>query len=162
MFDPHRLLEALATKNVKFIILGGVAANLHGAARVTFDLDICYERSEDNLKALSSALSEFRPRLRGKNLPDKLPFHLDVKTLQTGLNFTLQTDVGPLDLFGEIISVGEYSQALKESEEYEIYGFSCKVLNLDALIRNKRSTGRNKDLAGLVELEALKILRNRR
>lgn len=153
MFDPRRLIEALATKNVKFVIVGEIAAYLHGAARFTFDLDICYERSEDNLKALSFALSEFRPRLRGKNLPDKLSFHLDVKTLQTGLNFTLQTDMGPLDLLGEIISVGEYPEALKESEEYEIYGFSCKVLNLDALIRNKRSTGATRTLPALLSLK---------
>ncbi len=161
MFDPRSLIEALTANGVKFIIVGGVAANLHGAARVTFDLDICYERSEDNLRLLTSALSKFHPRLRGDNLPDNLPFQLDFKTLHNGLNFTLQTDAGPLDLLGEVIAVGEYPASLQESEEYEIYGFNCKVLSLDALIRNKKSIGRNKDLSGLVELEALKILRNR-
>ncbi len=161
MFDPRSLIEALTANKVKFIVVGGVAANLHGAARVTFDLDICYERSEDNLRLLAAALSKFHPRLRGSNLPDNLPFQLDLKTLHNGLNFTLQTDAGPLDLLGEVIAVGEYAASLQESEEYEIYGFNCKVLSLDALIRNKKSIGRKKDLSGLVELEALKILRNK-
>ena len=161
MFDPRSLIETLSTYNIKFIIVGGVAANLHGAAQVTFDLDICYERSEENLRLLTSALNTFHPRLRGKSLPENLPFQLDFKTLQNGLNFTLQTDAGPLDLLGEVVAVGEYAASLKETEEYEIYGFRCKVLSLDALIRNKKSVGRKKDLSGLVELEALKILRNK-
>jgi len=125
MFDPRSLIEALTADKVKFIIVGGVAANLHGAARVTFDLDICYERSEDNLRSLETALSKFHPRLRGDNLPENLPFQLDVKTIRNGLNFTLQTDAGPLDLLGEIIAVGDYATSLNQTEEYESYGFKC-------------------------------------
>lgn len=94
--DFQRLVEALSGGRVEYVVIGGVAMVLHGSARTTQDFDICYERAPGNLQALAAALAPFHPRLRGA--PPDLPFRLDAATLRSGLNFTLSTDLGDIDL----------------------------------------------------------------
>jgi hypothetical protein len=60
---------------------------------------VVYRRSPDNLDRLVSSLAPFRPYLRGA--PPGLPFRWDQATLERGLNFTLVTTLGDLDLLGE-------------------------------------------------------------
>ena len=152
--DFRTILKRLTESEVKFIVVGGMAMVSHGSAYVTADLDICYERSDGNLKALAAALEPLRPYLRGA--PSGLPFRLDPSTLKAGLNFTLTTDAGDLDLLGEIKGVGRFDDALPRSVEYEIYGCAIRVMGLDDLIRAKQAAGRDKDLLHLKELRELR------
>lgn len=92
----RKILEALASADVKFVVVGGVALVARGAPRTTEDLDICYERGDENLIRLASALAPIAPYLR--DAPAGLPFFLDASTLKAGLNFTLTTTAGDLDL----------------------------------------------------------------
>lgn len=85
--DIAGLLRLLTASQVEFIIVGGVAATIHGSAHVTYDLDVLYRRTPENIARLASALSSVSPYLRGA--PPGLPFHLDAATIQRGL--TLQT-----------------------------------------------------------------------
>jgi hypothetical protein len=155
--DPRRLLEALAGEKVDFVIVGGVAFVLHGSTRVTRDLDICYSRSAENLARLAKALAPLHPTLR--HAPPSLPFRLDASTLRSGLNFTLTTDAGDLDLLGEITGVGGFGEIARGSASMEIYGLPVRVMGLDDVERAKRAAGRLKDLADLAEL--LEIRRRR-
>jgi hypothetical protein len=150
----RQAIEAFARHEVEFIIVGGVAMNLHGSAHVTFDLDICYARHRANLKRIVAALSNYHPRLRG--LPENLPFVWDEQTLQSGTNFTLTTDLGDIDLLGEVAGVGIYAEALAASVVVPLYGIECRMLSLDSLIASKRAAGRTRDLLSLPELEALR------
>ena len=106
MTDFQRLLQALAAGGVDYILVGGLAANAHGAIRTTRDVDVVYGRSRANLERLEKTLAPLRPYLRGA--PTGLPFRLDVATLHSGLNFTLTTDLGELDFLGEIAGDGGY------------------------------------------------------
>jgi hypothetical protein len=119
-----------------------------------------YARSTANLERLQKTLASLSPYLRGA--PPGLPFRLDVATLQSGLNFTLTTDVGELDLFGEVAGGGRYEDLLPQSDMLDVFGVSCRCLGLDALIRVKRAAGRPKDFEALAELEALAEERSRR
>lgn len=147
------LLKELHRLHVEFVIIGGMAAVAHGSAYLTLDLDLCYSRKKENLERLSEALAPFHPLLRGA--PPDLPFSLDISALKSGLNFTLTTDLGDLDLLGEVAGLGDYVQLLSFSEELELYGMACKVLTLEGLIKTKKAAGRRKDLMLLPELEAL-------
>jgi Nucleotidyl transferase AbiEii toxin, Type IV TA system len=98
-FDPRPLLDVLVAHAVDFVLIGGLAAIIHGSARATFDLDIAYDRSRDNLERLSTALEELGATLRGA--PADLAFRPDPETLRAGLNFTFSTTSGPLDVLGE-------------------------------------------------------------
>jgi len=153
----EKLLKALYDQGVEFVIIGGAAAVLHGSAYVTGDLDVCYSREKENLKKLATALAPFKASLRGS--PKNLPFRLDADSLKSGLNFTLTTDLGDLDILGEVTGLGGYGAAMAFSEELEIFGMRCKVLTLEGLIKNKRAVGRKKDLMLLPELEALLAIR---
>ena len=152
--DFQRLVEALSGGRVDYIVIGGVAMVLHGSARTTRDLDICYERIPANLQALAAALAPFQPRLRGA--PADLPFRLDARTLRSGLNFTLSTDLGDIDLLGEVTGVGAYRELIHEAVWMDLYGQRVAVMGLGSLERAKRSAGRLKDLADLAEIEEIK------
>jgi predicted nucleotidyltransferase len=151
--DLEKILKALHDHDVDFIIIGGVAAVLHGSAYVTADLDVCYSRKRENLDKIAFALTPFNPLLRGA--PKNLPFRFDAATLKSGLNFTLRTDLGDVDVLGEVMGLGDYKAALEFSEDMEVFGISYKVLNIEGLIKSKKAAGRPKDLILLPELEAL-------
>jgi hypothetical protein len=138
---------------VDFIIVGGVAVIAHGAIHLTYDLDVCYSRAPENLEKLAQALQSVNARLRGA--PAGLPFILDARTIKQGLNFTFETDIGPLDLLGEIAGVGDYDVAVRQAVATEFFGHAVQILSLSHLIAAKRAAGRPKDLLVIPELEAI-------
>jgi hypothetical protein len=102
--DLAQVIPPLVRAKVDFILIGGMAAILHGSARVTFDVDVVYSRTHDNIERLTTALAAHRPYLR--NAPSGLPFAWDTKTIRSGLNFTLTTDLGDIDVLGEVAGDG--------------------------------------------------------
>lgn len=154
-FEPEALLRQLHGK-VRFVLVGGLAMIAHGSAYVTKALDVCYDRTEANLQALAEALAPLHPYLRG--VPAGLPFKLDVPTLHSGLNFTLTTDQGDLDLLGELSGLGVYDQVAAAAQEQTIFAMPMLVLTLDGLITAKKAAGRTKDQLHLLELLELKKL----
>ncbi len=149
----QELLGRLAEHQVRFVIVGGVALIARGGQRSTEDLDIAYARDRENLKRLAEALVALHPRLRG--VPADLPFVFDEVTLRNGLNFTLDTDLGPLDLLGEVAGLGTFEQVGAASSELELGGRPTLVLTLAGLERAKRAAGRAKDLLDLGLIRAL-------
>jgi predicted nucleotidyltransferase len=153
MTDFEQFLRLLAEHQVAFIVVGGVAAIAHGSARHTVDLDIVYQRSAANLDRLVAALAALQPYLRGA--PPGLPFRWERATLARGLNFTLTTSIGNLDILGEITGGGTYEDLLRESVELDLFGIRCRCLTVRQLIRAKRAAGRPKDFEAIAELEAI-------
>ena len=154
MTDFSALLRALNGVDVEFIIVGGVAATVHGSARLTIDLDVLYRRTRENLARVVQSLASYQPYLRGA--PPGLPFQWDAETLQRGLNFTLITSLGPIDLLGEITGGGTYEELLSDTVVVVVFGVECRCLTLDRLIQVKRAAGRVKDLEAIAELEILR------
>jgi hypothetical protein len=157
--DFGGLLRSLAKGKVEFIVVGGVAGAAHGLARATYDLDVVYARSTANLQRLAMALAPLDPYLRGA--PPGLPFRLDIETLRRGLNFTLTTRLGDLDLLGELTGGGGYEDLLAHAMEATMFDERCRYLGLEKLIQVKRAAGRPKDLEVIAELEALKEERDK-
>ena len=157
--NPERILPILNQAEVEYVIIGGVALVAHGSARATFDIDICYKRSKANIDKLCQALKPFHPRLRGA--PKDLPFRLDPKTVAAGLNFTLVTDLGDIDLLGEVAGLGFYDAVFQSSQTKKIGKISSRVLSLDGLYRAKNAAGRGKDIDALKEIKGLKELKER-
>jgi hypothetical protein len=149
----ERQVRLLARFDVDCVIVGGVAATLLGSEIPTTDLDVCYARNPQNLERLANALQSVHARLR--NAPADLPFILDAETLRRGFNFTLATDIGSLDLLGEVRGVGYYEDVLPGSLIFELFGFPFAVIEIGRLILAKRAAGRPKDLLMVVELEAI-------
>lgn len=159
MTQLERLLRVLDEGGVAYIVVGGVAARAHGSSRLTDDLDISYARDSANLKRLVAALKPLKPYLRGA--PPGLPFAWSVATLKAGLNFTLVTTAGAIDLLGDITGGGGYDQLEPHALTIALFGREVRLLDLPWLIRVKRAAGRPKDLEVVAELEALSEERER-
>ncbi|HEY3738310.1 MAG TPA: hypothetical protein VGL53_00625 [Bryobacteraceae bacterium] len=154
MTDFEAVLGELTSHHVSFIVIGGLAAIVHGSAHYTQDVDIVYQRSTENLDRLIAALAGSHPYLRGA--PPGLPFTWNRATLHHGLNYTLTTSLGLVDVLGEIPGGGRYEDLAPGAKTVELFGSKCLCMTLDQLIRSKRAAGRPKDLQVLAELEAIR------
>lgn len=157
MTHVEALLRLLVGADVRFILIGGLAAVAHGSIRLTQDVDVVYARDRENVERLTRALAPHHPYLRGA--PPGLPFAFDATTVQHGLNFTLDCDLGPVDVLGEVTGGGTYEELLSDTVEIELFGVRCRCVTLSKLIHLKRAAGRPKDFEAIAELE---IIRDRK
>lgn len=153
MIEFKTLLSALLDANVEFVVIGGIAATAHGSPRFTQDVDIIYRRTPENYAAMASALASHEPYLRGA--PPGLPFRWDEATIKRGLNFTLTTSLGDLDLLGEVAGGGYYEDVRPQAVQIGLFDLPCLYLDLPQLIQTKRAAGRPKDFEAIAELEIL-------
>lgn len=153
MTDFRAVIRLFSRSRIECLIVGGLAATIHGSARLTQDVDFVYARTGANIDRLVDALRPHAPYPRGA--PPGLPFEWSAATVERGLNFTLTTAIGDIDLLGEIPGGGAYEALLAFSLDIELFGCRCRCLDLPALIRAKRAAGRPKDFETLAELEAL-------
>lgn len=157
MFE--QIISALIKARVKFVVIGGVAANIHGSARFTNDLDLCYDTAADNIERLARLLLSWHAYLRGAE--PGLPFVFDERAIRISPVLTLTTDRGFIDIMDRVPGVGTFSDCLAQSEPVTIGAVEFRALTLPALIVAKRAAGRAKDLEHLIELEALLAMRDK-
>jgi hypothetical protein len=154
------MVAGLADAGVPFVVVGGVAASAQGSARVTDDLDICYDTAPQSLVALAALLAHWHAYPR--EVEPGLPFTMDAQTLRAAPMMTLETSEGHLDVMDRVDGVGTYADCLADSEEITVPSTQFRVLTLGALIRAKRATGRRKDRDHLIELETIEAARRGR
>ena len=147
-FLPH-----LCQFDVQYILIGGGAAVAHGAARATYDVDVVYERTEENYTRIVTALRDSTLYYRGA--PPGLPFRFDEAMLRSGLNFTFTSSHGDIDLLGEVAGGGTYESLLPDSVRLNLFEATVWVVGLPRLIELKRAAGRPKDFETIAELETL-------
>jgi predicted nucleotidyltransferase len=157
--DVERILGVLTSRGVDFVVIGGVAAVMHGSAIFTQDLDICFASDETNLGALGKALVELDARLRG--VADEVPFVPDAATLRRVRLLTLETSAGPLDVQAEPAGCPPYARLRRNAERVDLGGYAVLIASVEDLIGMKRAAGRPKDLIAVEELEAIARLRPR-
>jgi len=153
-----RMVDELSEAGIRFVLIGQVAAIAHGSAYNTNDLDICYDTADDNVEKLLALLKTWDPYPRGWDAG--LPWIFDTRTFKQTPILTLRTREGDIDLLDSVVGVGDYDACLNESETVTLGEYHIHVLSLDTLIRAKRAAGRKKDKERLIELEALRALRD--
>jgi hypothetical protein len=152
--DLNQLLQRLCGADIDFVIVGGFAATLHGSSLVTRDLDVCAVLSNENVEKLRKALRDLRPAHRFTT--QKLSFLDSPEPGVRLLNLYLGTEIGPVDVLGSIMGVGEFEQVSAGAIEVDLFGRRCRVISLDDLIRAKEALGREKDLLAVKELKAIR------
>ena len=152
--DDEALLLRLKEHDVDFVIIDGICSTLHGVSILTFDLDICCSFEISNLRRIEKALKDLHPRHRLSS--DKLPLELTDELCGSLKNLYLKTDWGTLDCLGEVAGLGSFENVLRHSETRRIYNSEFRLLTLDALITAKEAAGREKDLAAVRQLRAIK------
>jgi hypothetical protein len=160
MIGLERFLAAMHRARVDFIVIGGIAARMHGSARITQDVDVVYAHSDANIRRLVGALAPFKPYLRGA--PPDLPFEWSVATVKAGLNFTLTTTIGDIDVLGEVAGAGRYEDLQPLSVVLDAFNVPTRVVTIAGLIQLKRAAGRIKDYEAIAELEILRDLTDKK
>jgi hypothetical protein len=152
---PRELLATLEAHGVRYVVLGGLAAVLHGSPTVTGDADVCPERSVDNLERLAAALREMNARIRTTSEPDELDFACDAGFLSRMNMVNLTTDFGDFDLSFEPAGFSGYDELAEHAVEVPIGSMKVRVASLADVILSKETANRPKDHATLPILKAL-------
>jgi hypothetical protein len=149
--DFPNLLKRLNEFEVDYILVDGMAANIHGSTITTLDCDIVVSLDSENLSKLEKALSIFMPTFRHKKPPQT--FDEDMAMKGGWKNIYLDTSAGILDCLGDIKGLGDYAECNSRSIEVDLGGFTIRVLTREALIEAKKAMGRPKDLLTVAQLE---------
>lgn len=154
MENLKALVLRLAEHDCRFVIAGGFGVVTWGGSLLTRDVDLACDMSPRNLYLVWHALEEFAPFHR--MTPERLPFTRQQAEMGGLKNLHLSTQLGQIDLLGEIQGVGEFEKCREQSVFITIGSKRIRVLTLDALILAKRSLGRPKDLHAVLELEVIR------
>jgi hypothetical protein len=158
-FDPVRMLTVLREAGVQFVLVGGMAAILHGDVGVTIDLDVVPERGPENLDRLAIALRSLEARIRTERVPKGLPFDCSgafFRNLAPDSILNLTTQAGDLDLSFRPSGTEGYADLRRDAIEIEAAdGVHILVASLADVIRSKEAAGREKDRMALPRLRRL-------
>lgn len=154
-FRPREILAALDAHDVRYVLIGGLAAVLHGAPHVTTDVDVVPEDAKHNLDRLSAALKDLGARIRVTGEPEGVPFDHSSESLARVRIWNLQTDLGDLDLTFEPSGTKGYDDLVRDAVVMQVRGISVAVASLADVIRSKEAAGRPRDRAALPALREL-------
>jgi hypothetical protein len=154
-FDPECLIRVLGDHAVDYVLIGGLAAVLHGSTAMTNDADIVPANEPTNLERLSDALRALDARLRSPASPDGIRFDPHPALLASMAMLNMTTRCGDLDLTFSPPGVDGYDGLVARSEEFELAAHRVRVASLADIIRSKEAAGRPKDHATLPILRAL-------
>jgi predicted nucleotidyltransferase len=153
------LLRRLAHESVDFVVIGGVAVELHGYARFTKDLDIVYATNAANLERLGTVLVQLDTRLRG--IEENVPFVPDAHMLKRTQMLTLDTSLGGLDLLVDPQGAARYEEMRERALTVDFDGLQIRVVALEDLLSMKRAAGRPQDVADVDALLTAHRVRRR-
>ncbi|MFH1223208.1 MAG: nucleotidyltransferase [Pseudomonadota bacterium] len=148
------LLEVLLKSKIDFILIGGYAGVVHGSSVVTQDIDICAVLTPENIKKLRMCLKDYDPSHRMTQ--KKLSFLRYPEKLNGIKNLYIETNLGVLDIIGDVSGVGSFEDVKKNAVEIKLYGHKCRVISVDDLIKSKETLKRPKDLIVAAELKSIK------
>ena len=154
-FDPERVLATLERHGVNFVVIGGMAATLHGSPHATFDLDVTPQRTGDNLNRLANALRELHARIRTEGVDDGFPWDCSADFLSRVDLLNLATTAGDVDIAFNPSGTTGYDDLVIGALSIEIRGTRFAVASLDDIIRSKQAADRPKDRMVLPTLRAM-------
>ncbi|MGH8998792.1 MAG: hypothetical protein ACRDY7_05310 [Acidimicrobiia bacterium] len=152
--DVERLVTTFARHDIRYLVVGGIAAVLHGWAGSTADFDVLGAFDLNDVDRLCNALLEL-----GAGGPG---WDGTAATMMTRTAWALETDAGHVDVLFVLEPRGTYDELRPDAEDVAAFGVAIPVVSLDDLIDQKRGLGRPKDLRVTLELEALRRQRHQR
>ncbi len=154
-FDPRAIFDVLDRHGVRYVLIGGMAAILHGAAHVTTDVDVVPQDARENLERLSSALKEVHARIRVRGEPSGVPFDHSGESLARVRIWNLQTDKGDLDITFEPSGTHGYEDLQRDAVVMHLRSGDVTVASLADVVRSKEAADRPRDRAVLPGLREL-------
>ena len=149
----ERLVRALTSESVRFVVIGGFAVVLHGGRTTTMDSDFAIATDPENLSSIVRALAPFQPR--PWHWPEGIPFVWDERSI-FGSNVSLNTIASDVDLLLELPGVDSFDGLLRRSVEKLLSGVTFNVASVGDLIDMKRAANRPQDIVHLAELDRIR------
>ena len=168
MGDPNapplqagELFRLLDRHGVRYVVVGGLAGTVHGATRVTFDIDLVPEWSEENLGRLAAALREAEAELHRRGEAEAVAFPIDATSLRGFEVSTWRSRLGDIDLIigtptARRGTLARYETLATRARSREVFGVTILVADLDDVIESKQALAREADLVALPELYRLR------
>jgi hypothetical protein len=154
-FDPERILRALASREVRYILVGATAARLQGFPRLTADADIAPANDPENLKRLAAALRDLHARVYTESLPEGLRFACDAPTLARAGLWNLVTDAGRLDIIFKPSGTEGYDDLATSALAFQVFGIEVRVASLEDILRSKLASNRPQDQQDAIVLREM-------
>jgi hypothetical protein len=155
LFQPRLVIDTLNRHGVDYVLIGGLAATLHGSPLRTGDTDICPDNRPANLEKLAVALRALKARIRTEGADGGLPFSCDAAFLSRVSLLNLETDAGDLDVSFIPSGTGGYDDLAAHVARFDLDGVVAPTAGLLDIIRSKTAANRPKDQASLPVLEEL-------
>lgn len=153
--DADELFACLHRHGVRYVLIGGLAAVLHGSPLLTSDADICPARDRDNLIRLAAALEDLDARIRAADAPDGVRFARDAAFLGSVELLNLITRAGDLDLAFVPAGGAAYEDLVRRAVQVRVRNVTIAVASLEDVIRSKEAANRPKDQRSLPVLRQL-------
>jgi hypothetical protein len=153
--QADELFACLDRHGVRYVLIGGLAAVLHGSPLLTVDADICPSRAPDNLARLAAALDELDARIRTPDTAEGVRFPRDAVFLARIDLLNLVTRAGDVDLAFTPAGTTGYDDLTRYAVPMDIRGITIHVAALEDVIRSKEAANRPKDLRSLPVLRQL-------
>jgi hypothetical protein len=154
-FDPRAIFDVLDRHGVRYVLIGGMAAILHGASHVTTDVDVVPQDARDNLERLSEALKEIHARIRIAGEPAGVPFDHSAESLARVRIWNMQTDIGDLDITFEPSGTHGFEDLRRDAIVMHLRSGDVTVASLADVVRSKEAADRPRDRAALPALRAI-------
>lgn len=151
----EELFACLDRHGVEYVLIGGLAAVLHGSPLPTVDADICPSEDHENLCRLAGALEDLDARVRTPDTAEGVRFPRDAKFLSGVAMLNLVTRAGDLDLTFTPAGTAGYADLAARAGSVLVHGVSVPVASLEDVIRSKEAANRPKDLRALPTLRQL-------
>jgi hypothetical protein len=149
------VVETLNRHGVRYVLIGGVAATLHGSPLRTGDTNVCPDVRADNLEKLAVALRALKARIRTEGVEGGLPFSCDATFLSRVALLKLETDAGDLDVSFVPSGTQGYDDLVAHVARFDLDGVIAPTAALLDIIRSKTAANRAKDQASLPVLDEL-------
>lgn len=156
-FQPESIFQALADRGVRYVLIGGLAATLHGSNLRTGDADICPARDPEDLERLAAALRQMAARVRASGSPDGVRFACDARFLERVQVCNLVTKYGDLDISFQPAGTQGFEDLARGAVTYRLGKLDVPTASLDDIIRSKEAANRPKDLQALPTLRTLRL-----
>src|SRR5271169_1105142 len=137
--QADEILACLDRHGVRYVLIGGLAAVLHGSPLTTTDADICPEHEPGNLDRLAAALKELDARVRTPDRSEGVPFPHDAAFLRNLQVLNLTTRFGDLDLSFRPTGTEGFSDLKTRAVSMRISGLAVTVAALEDVIRSKEA-----------------------
>ena len=147
--DAERIFATLEAHEVEYVVIGGIAVQVHGHVRMTSDIDLIPSPNPANLKRLAKALTELDARVLN---PGSEHLKIDARMLPRATLWQLSTRHGDIDVLHDAPGAAPFPQLRERALVITLDDRPIPIAGRDDLIKMKRATGRPVDLTDIAAL----------